>query len=237
MSGLGVGIGDKFTYNGEHCLELYKALDDSAESMNEYISYLRRHVVLRTRKLYLKRVKVDVCEDIVQSVLIELWGLTVRRKFPTQSAAVYHAFLNTVIRRRTAKTFAEIYDDNPKKMKSHEYITETSSRLSFGDEEELRVYRTDLPEVLTKSLLAQRWEAQDRPAVEYILDTMLVHREVVRETWLKRYYGIKDPKWLIDAVLIRLREALYELKKDVSFRTSLERTEILQEGLENALAF
>lgn len=236
MSGLGVGIRDKFTYDGEYCLKLYKELDDSAEAMNEYISYLRRHVVLRTRKAYLKRVKVDVCEDIIQSVLIELWGLAANRKFPSQSAAVYHAFINTVIRRKTAKTFAETYDDSPKKMKPHEYISETSSRLSFGDEEELRAYRTDLPEVLTKRLLDQRWDSQDRPAVEYILDTMLVHREQIREAWLKRHYGIRDPKWLIDAVHIRLREALYDLREDITYRTSSERTDILHEGLEASIS-
>lgn len=229
-----IDLTDKFDYDGELCLELYKGLDDGG-NMDDFVTYLKRLVVMRIRKSYLKRTARDVCEDLVQAVLLELWQLAQKRKLPTESAALYHGFINTVIRRRVAKTFSTMYDDAPKAMEAHDFILETSHRLQYGDEEELRIFRQDLPETLQKRVLDLSWPAEDRPAVEYILETLLVYKEDVREAWLKRHYQIRDPKFLVDSVLIRLRAELYELRKEVKYRTSAERHEILHDGLEATL--
>jgi DNA-directed RNA polymerase specialized sigma24 family protein len=232
-----VSLTDRFTYDGEECLEMYKALSpDDSDAVNDFVSYLKRHVIMMVRKAYLKRIRQDLCEDLVQAALIELWQVTVKQSIPDQSAAVFHSFVNTVIRRRNAKTFKEVYDDNPKKMDAAEYIAEGASRLPFGDEDEMRLFRADLPEVLKKRVTAMKWAEDEKEAVEYILQEVLEFHSEPVEPWMKRQYGITVPKGLIERVMLRLRAVLYEIRPDVKFRTSAEKFDILHEGLEECIS-
>jgi len=232
-----VSLTGRFTYDGEKCLEMYRQLDPTdGDAVNDFISYLKRHVVMMIRKAYLKRIRQDLCEDLVQAALIELWQVAIAKKLPEENAAMFHSFVNTVIRRRNAKTFKEVYDDSPKKMESLAYIAEGASRLPFGDEEELKIFRTDLPGVLKGRVLSQKWADDERPAVEYILQEILEYHARPVEPWMKREFGISSPKGLIERVMIRLRSELYEIRPEVKFRTSSERTDILHEGLEECIS-
>jgi DNA-directed RNA polymerase specialized sigma24 family protein len=232
-----VALTDRFSYDGEKCLEMYRDMDpDDGIAVNDFVTYLKRHVVMMVRKQYLKRIRRDVCEDLVQAALIELWQVAQKKKIPEQSAAVFHSFVNTVIRRRNAKTFTEVYDDNPKKMEALEYIAEGAARLPFGDEEELKVFRTDLPDVLRDRVLKLKWAPDERPAVEYILQEILEFQSQPVEPWMKREFEIVNPRALIDRVMLRLRSILYEIRPEIKFRTSTEKQNILHEGLEECIS-
>jgi hypothetical protein len=232
-----VGLTDRFTYDGEICLGLYQDYlrDDSKDNLENLLLYAKRHVLIRIRKSYLKRIRRDVCEDLAQAALIELWDVFQKKAIPHDgNVAVFHKYLNTVIHRKVAKTFAVVYDDAPKKLDAQRYVEETFRRLPCSDDEENALFRAELPQVLKDRVLARvRFRnPKAREAIEDILDRSLIYHEMVVEGWLKRNWQVEDPAFLIEHVLILLRDELYKLRQDITFRTNLEKRDVLSEGIE-----
>lgn len=228
-----VNLSDKFSYDGEECLRLYHAYQNGG-SLEEFLRYLKRHIIMRVRKGYLKRVRRDVCEDLIQSVLIELWLLVIRRPIPACNVALFHSFLNTVIHRKIAKTFAEIYDDAPKKMDGVVYVSEMLRRIPGSDDEETAQYLKELGPAIRERILASLRPMPEnvRQAIDLVLTDVLIHNDMVAPVFLKRECKIEDPDFLIEHVFIRIKAELYKMREDLSFRTNSEKKDVLHEGLQ-----
>jgi len=211
-------------------LALYLQYKGGTLLLDDFLRYLKRHVLMRVRKEYLKRARVEVCEDLVQAVMVELWLLVEKGTIPTLNAALYHGFLNTVIRRRIAKTFNEVYDDAPKNLDPSRYLSEYCGRIPGSDEDDLRILRCGLPEVLMDRILAKRWSPHDLPAVRYILEQTLVYKEDIVYPLMKRQYKIRDPQFLVNRVLILLRHEMYKVREDLKFNTTSEKKDSLHES-------
>lgn len=231
-----VGLTDRFSYDGDEALRLYQVLlsGQTKDNMENLLRYVKRHVTIRVRSRYLKRVRRDICEDLVQASLIELWDVFSKKSVPATNVSVFHKFLNTVIHRKIAKTFATLYDDAPKKMDPVRYVSETFRRMPSSDEEETAIFREELPEALKSRVLARvRFRnPKARAAVEDILDRCLIYHEPVVPRWLKFNWQVEDPDFLIEHVLILLRDELYKLREDIKFCTNMEKRDILNEGIQ-----
>jgi hypothetical protein len=229
-----VNIGDKFNYNGDACLELYRGYLEGRETLDDFLRYLKRHIIMRVRKHYLRRIRRDVCEDLIQSALIELWRIADKKKIPSVSVQVFHKFVNTVIHRRIAKTFGEVYDDAPKKMDPVGYISAYYGKIPGLDDEESRVFLADLADTLKTRIMENIRFKDPRivAAIEYILEQVLEFRESVVEAWLKRNWRIEDPKFLVEHVFVLLKAELYKIREDLKFRTNSEKRDVLHAGFE-----
>jgi hypothetical protein len=231
-----VNIGDRFSYDGVFCLELYKGYLAGTETMDDFLRYLKRHVVIRVRKRYLRRVRRDLCEDLIQAALIELWQIAQKRQLPSGSVPVFHKFANTVIHRKIAKTFTELYDDAPKKMDPSLYIEEFYRKIPGLDDAESRVFLEELSDTI-KGRVRKTLRVNDTrfvAAVEHVMEQMLdfPEEEPGPEAFLKRRWKIEDPKFLIEHVSILIKAELYKIREDLKFRTNSEKREVLHEGLE-----
>ena len=231
-----VGISDRFSYDGVVCLEFYRGYLDGSTTMDDYIRYLMRHVIIRVRKGYLRRIRRDLCEDLIQAALIELWQIAVKRKIPSGSVQVYHKFINTVIHRKIAKTFSELYDDAPKKMDPSRYVEEFFRRIPGLDEDETRVFLDDLSDTV-KNRIRNNLRFNDRrivEALEHVMEQILdfPEEEPGPEAFLKRRWRIEDPKFLIEHVSVLIKAELYKIRDDIKFRTNSEKRGVLREGLQ-----
>lgn len=227
-------IGDKFNYDGDTCLEIYRGLLGGTQTLDDFLRYLKRHIIMRVRKHYLRRIRRDVCEDLIQAALIELWKIAEKGKLPSASVQVFHKFVNTVIHRKIAKTFAEVYDDAPKKMDPLSYLSACYGRIPGFDDDESRVFLADLADTLKTRILNNiRFKEQHIVgAIRYVLEQVLDYKEPVVEAWLKRHWRIEDPKFLVEHVFVLLKAELYKIREDLRFRTNSEKKEVLHEGLQ-----
>lgn len=234
-----VGLTSRFSYDGEECLRLYVEYlkKGSIQAMEDLLCYVKRHVTIRVRKHYFRRVRLDICEDLIQSSVIELWDVFSRKSVPHSNVAVFHSFINTVVHRKMAKTFALAYDDAPKSLDANRYVEEQFSRMPSSEDSEDSLFVQELPEALKWRVVERvRFRTKNaREAVSDILDRILIYKEPVVESWLKRKWGVEDPQFLLEHVLVLLRDELYKVRQEMRFRTNSEKREVLNEGIEEIL--
>lgn len=228
-----VSITDKFDYDGDNCYRLYIDYVACTIEADHFITYLRRYVILRVRKFYYKKLGPDVCEDLVQASLLELWKLVRAKKLPQDGTGVFHSFLNTVIRRKIAKTFKEVYDDAPKKLNAHRFARVLYRRIPSADSVELKVFLEEIPDLLREKILGHLPfpEENRRRACACVLNCILSKQRVVPAR-IKREFKVRDPDFLVEHVKISVRQHLYEMRKDVTLPSDAEKREILHEGIE-----
>jgi hypothetical protein len=204
--------------------------------MDDFLRYLKRHVIIRVRKGYLRRVRRDLCEDLIQAALIELWQIAQKKQLPSGSVQVFHKFANTVIHRKIAKTFAELYDDAPKKMDPARYIEEFYRKIPGMDDDESRVFLAELSGTVKDRVRRKLRIHESRfvEAVEHVMEQLLdfPEEDPGPESFLKRRWSIEDPKFLIEHVSVLIKNELYKIREDLKFRTNSEKKEVLHEGLE-----
>jgi DNA-directed RNA polymerase specialized sigma24 family protein len=231
-----VSLYDRFSYSGEEGLGMYVGYKAGTVSMDDLLRYVKRHVISRVRHCYVRRVRKDICEDLIQSALVELWQLFAsKREVPSQNVAVFHSYLNTVIHRRMAREFATVYDDAPKRLDPVEYSDCQCRRIPSTSAPEDVEFMTEVGEAILARVLERLRPMPPlmREAVVFISIEILRYRDKVSEEYLRRRYMIEDPEFVVQHVLTLVRAELYSMREnDVTFATTTERRNVLHEGLE-----
>ena len=233
-----VAINGRFEYDGDHCFSLWLQYCADVISMNDFLLYLKRYPILRLRRQrYHRKLTIEVCEDLVQAALTELWRLAAARKLPMFNVAVFHGYLNTVIARKFSKVFSSVYDDSARHIDPHIHMARYLRRQPSANDVETVLYVDELPVVIRKAILSNlRFTGENvQGAVKYILDRIFNGEDVVT-TWLRREYAIDDPEFLVEHVRIRIKMTLHKLSKDVKFQTSSDQKEILSAAFADYLA-
>lgn len=227
-----IGIDDVFKYDGDTCFSLYLQFVDGKITEDHFIRYLKRYVVMRVRKTYYRRLRREVCEDLVQTVLVELFQVARKHKLPTSTVQVFHAFMNTIIRCNIAKGFKKIYDDSPKLMDPATYIESQMARIPGTDESETHLFLEDLyDDIKGKIVRTLRWkDSNHRDAAAYVVDQINSGKRAV-PSLLRRVFEVKDPEFFIQHIGVRLRAELYEARESLSSRPDTEKKEILTHGV------
>jgi DNA-directed RNA polymerase specialized sigma24 family protein len=231
-----VTLYDRFSYSGEQGLSMYTGFKSGSVSIDDLLRYIKRHVISRVRHCYVRRVRKDICEDLIQAALVELWQLfSSDRPVPSQNVAIFHSYLNTVIHRRMAREFSSVYDDAPKRLDPVEYSDCQCQRIPSTSAPEDIEFLAEVGEA-TLSRVLERLRPMPprvREAVVFTATEILRYRDKVSEEYLRRRYMIEDPEFLIQHVLTLVRSELYSMREnDVTFSTTTERRNVLHEGLE-----
>lgn len=216
-----VSLTDPFRYDGFVAYEMWLNLLKGIVSIDLFITYIKRLVIVRINAKY-AHLPLDVREDLMQTVLLEIWRQVDRRKLPVRASLpyaeqvlVWHQFLNTVIDRRTINAFFdEIYDDGPRRMTLREYDRPYLYRFPTVGQVEDRIFlQEELPNVIRNSVLEHiRFEDEGfRAAAAYVVSRVLSGRRIVRSR-IKRDFGVSNYKFLIEHVLILIRAQLYETR-------------------------
>lgn len=234
-----VAIFDKFVYDGNQSFAMYNEYLEGKATEEEIAIQLRRYATMRVRKAYMRKLRYAVCEDLIQSCMVEICVLIKKRNIPNKSAAVFHAFLNSVIRCKIAKTFKTIYDDSPKLMDPDTYIKEQFQRIPGSNEKETELFLDELPDSICKQITEDAHlrfrDTNEVDAVHYIMGRIREGKRIV-EPLLRRKYLIKDVKFFIDHVKVRIRMALYEARQYIEYRKNEEKNEILAGGISECLS-
>lgn len=238
-----VGLYDKFTYDGDECLRLYIGYRNGTVSMDDLIRTVKMHVVSRIRHAYARRVRGDVCEDLIQSAMVELWLLFASdREVPTATTAVFHSYLNTVIHRRVAREFAAVYDDAPKRLDPVAYSEMQCLRIPSHDATENEHAAAELHEKLLGRVVANLRSCHPnvRAAQVFVAQELLRHGEqvaMISPLYLRRTYNIEDTEFLIEHVLVLIRAEKYKMREDWSFPSTTQQRSVLYEGLDEYFGF
>jgi hypothetical protein len=227
-------------YDGNRCYALYRQFltgGSAPSDEDEMAILLGRYIRICLAKRYI-RLDPEVRDDLVQATLLELWRLFRAGKvFPTENPAVWHGFLNTIIRRRSARTYRELYDDAPREIDPILYVREQYSHKDSAHRLEAGVFMSELP-----GTLKARIKESNRlrfpllgDAIAYIADSILARKRVVF-SYLRREFRVADPLFLIDHVKVRLRMELHEIKETVDLGVPDDQRAVLFHGIEGCLA-
>lgn len=230
-----VGIDETFSYDGFIGFELFLNYLKGITDINTLITYLKRIVVIRINSKY-SHLSVEVREDLVQSLLLDIWRTIYTKKLMTnlmenrpnlpfkEGVRLFHEHLKTLIDRRLSRAFHEIYDDAVKLLPPEEYECGYVHRYqTIGHVENGIFLEDELPGVIRKEVLDHlRFdEANVREAARYIVDRVLAGKRVVRH-WIKRNFRVVDSNFLVHHVLICVRACLYEVKATLEHKPYYE---------------
>jgi len=212
-----VDIYEPFTYDGFITFELYLNYLESVADIEYFVRYVKRLVIMRILEKYYHL--GDICEDLVQSSLMEIWRMADKEKLPQDKADSFHEFIHTIITRHVARAFHIVYDDAPKLLEPEHFEKNYLHRFKYQFDVEANILLDEMPESLTKSILKHvRFEdAGSKDSVAYILDRIFSGNRVVFP-WMRRRWGVDNCKFLMEHVLILLRNELYEIKKTISWK-------------------
>jgi hypothetical protein len=225
-------------YDGDYAFKLYKRWLHNRESIDTLVEYMQRYVVLRLKKQgYHRRVSYEICAEIVQTTLIELWKTFRRKNLPTANPALWHGYLNTVVIRWFAKGFKDFFYKPQQNIDTYDHIERQIHRIPTASDVEDVIFLDELPVVLRKMILGTlRFPGEKtQGAVKYILDRIF-NGEPIVDNWLKIHYDIDNPEFLVEHVRICLKLSLYEIRKDVNLRPTTNTEEILRETLSDYLS-
>lgn len=226
-----VEMDGEFVYDGELCFELYLNYLKGIVPDDKLVTYLKRYIVMQVRDEYL-HLGVEVCEDLVQASLTELWMCISKQTPPTDNVASFHAFINTVFRRQISRVFRTLYDDAPKELDPEFYRSRCALQEDTIKDVDDRIFLEDIPTILRRRVLEKfRLLESDRLAAEYVLDRVLSGERVV-EPYLRRKYKVRDPAFLIEHVMVRARMVLYEYREFVDVRPDVEKRLVLDSVME-----
>lgn len=228
-----VSLEDRFTYDGDLCFQLYIDYAAEAISADNFSAYLQRYVIMRVRKQYLY-LGNEICEDLVQSCMLELWKIVRKKSLPQEGVGTFHAFLNTVIKRKISKTFdKEIYDDAPKELDPQIFIQHCLRRVATPDQIEDEIFLQELPDHLRTAVgEAVLFQDEDRrAAVGYVLECLLTRTKPIPRV-LRTEYGVRDITFIVDYTKVAVRRELYEVKKTLRPRSNADKRESLYDGIE-----
>lgn len=224
-----INIRSKFHYDGELGLEAYKNYLKGIVDDNSIVMYLKRYVIMYIKSNY-KHLGDDVCGDLVQAVLTELWKVIVARKIPETNIFVYHSFINTVMRRAASKEFNTVYGHSPREIPYEMYESRYFNRDITPKDIEDQIFLEELPNALRKRI-SKKSRFQNKyyqEAIAYILERILTQTRIVPD-YLKRQFGFNNSviRFLTEHVYVLLRIELYDIRLQIKFSDCSEKRDVL----------
>jgi hypothetical protein len=231
------GLRDRFIYDGDLCYEAYLNFKKGIVPEESLLTYMKRYVIMHVKSRY-KRLGYDICNDLIQAAVLELWILIRKQKIPDPDVFVFHSFLNTVISRSTAKEFRVTYGRSLEEIPYDCYESRHYCRDATPQDVEDQMYLEELPKILIGNILKKiRFEdPKIRSTLKYVLERILARRRIVPD-WIRRKWGFggKTVKFLTEHAYIILRAELYELRKDINMYPKNSKKDIMSDIFEQSV--
>lgn len=149
-------------------------------------------------------------EDAVQNIRVRAWDAVRKKRIPYSSSREFTSYLIAIASRETFS-----YVACPTKEWPAEVMNPIARRAIPTIETEM--FLGEVPSALRGRVcpkMSDGFPDTTPMATKYVLDRIL-NGEYVSESWLKRQYGVEEPRFFLESVMIALRIALYEMRKDV----------------------
>jgi len=154
----------------------------------------------------------EVFSDAAAYLAIQLARRTYNEYRWDDNHFTYH-FL-TIVRRQMYKSVSSLLDKVPGD------VVFEPSRPMHPREMERHIYLEQLPGELMREVTKKfRFKGRELQACMYVADRILQGARVV-PAYLRRDLDIADPQFFVSYVVVLLRNALYDMKLQGSFRTS-----------------
>jgi hypothetical protein len=213
-----IDVEQNFRYDHNFAFELWKDFQRGVVSINDLLTYLKRFVVIQLRRRKFNIEEKEVVEELVHYALLAVWEAASRGNIPTEDQKQFHGYLHGVIRNGTANGLkagvwlSEVvkYDD------ATYHMSRYLKRVPCPQDVEDRLYLEEIPGVVRERVMASMRFPVRHGAVKYIVDRFFTHQRV-SHNWLRKFYKISDPSFLVQHVRIRVKMVLMELQRDLEY--------------------
>lgn len=213
-----VDVEDRFKYDKQYSLALWKRVLAEEASLDEFMFYIKRFVVICLRRTKMQYRDLDAKQEIVHYGLLAVWQAAASKNIPDTTLGRFHGYLWGTIRNGFCDAVAagllepEIIHYDDAKIHMSRYLKRVASSRDVED----RLFLEELPGVVKKKVEETIRFPDLRPAVGYVVDRIF-HGEDVSDSWLKNNYGVRDSKFFTDHVRIRVKMALVDMQRDMEF--------------------
>jgi hypothetical protein len=213
-----IDVEQKFSYDNHFAFELWKDFRRGVVSIDDLMTYLKRFVVIQLRKRKLDIEEKEVVDELVHYGLLSVWEAATRDNIPTADQEQFHGYLHGVIRHGFAHGFkAGVWLSEVVEYEDAIYhMSRYMRRLSTPQDVEDRLYLEEVPDVVRKRVMTTMRFQVHYGAVKYVVDRFFAQQRVSRN-WLRKFYKISNPDFLIEHVRIRVKIVLMDLQRDLEY--------------------
>jgi hypothetical protein len=229
---LDTDLEDKFKYDGHFCFNLYLLYIEGKATEDDVLTYLKKYIIMMVRSPY-SHLGYDVCNDLVQVCLIEVWKLIRKKKLPVLNLKVFHSFLNTIIHRTSCKEFKAVYGPSPADMFFELYDSRYYCRYRTPQDVDDEIFLEELPGVLRKKV-SEKLRFQDgvmKDVAQDVLSRLFEGRMIPRD---RICYDSKINKrtfdFIIEHIRVLVRSELYKLRDVIDLSGFKDKNSILEDG-------
>ena len=229
---LDTDLEDQFRYDGHFCFNLYLLYLEGKATEDDVLTYLKKYIIMMVRSPY-NHLGYDVCNDLVQACLIEVWNLIRKKKLPVLNLKVFHSFLNTIIYRTSCKEFKAVYGPSPAELKFELYDSRYYCRYKSPQDVDDEMFIEELPGVLRKKV-TEKMRFQTGVLNEVALDVigrlfegrMIPRDRICCDSKINK----RTFDFIIEHIRVLVRAELYKLRDVIDLSGFKDKSCILEEG-------